>query len=230
MCQVTLREGKKVSLHWIFLGVGLPCAAFKRLNMPGNSIHHIQSAHKQCKEKADTMTQPKGCLTDVFRSAVDREQCGLTTSFTEKIPKKAHWNDICGYGPSCCTYDACKMELFLLESCNQTVSKNSSRIFSEDFFMLLNKPVAIASAFNQSYFLDHIQNHECHSFVQCLIRPPSLLLCFPKIHYFIYLAANVTKLRLFVNRKWFSACVDRKWRFFKPGRLVYILVIQYAFQ
>lgn len=80
-------RGKKKSLTALnFLGCG---SAFKCLNMPGNSIHHIQSAHKQCKEKAETMTQPKGCLTDIFRSAVDREQCGLTTSFTEKILKKS---------------------------------------------------------------------------------------------------------------------------------------------
>lgn len=84
MLQEEASQRKKTQ---IFLGTVLPCATFKSLNIPGIGIQHIQSAHKQCREKATTMIQLKGILTDVFRSTVDTETWGLTASSKKRFQK-----------------------------------------------------------------------------------------------------------------------------------------------
>lgn len=44
-CKRKFHTYARKTLHWIFLGVVLPCAAFISLNMPGTSIWHIQSVN-----------------------------------------------------------------------------------------------------------------------------------------------------------------------------------------
>lgn len=137
------RGKNKQKNDWIFLGVVLPCAAFKCLNMPGTSIRHIQSAHKQCKEKGGNNDTAKGMLDRHFQV-----NSGHSTMWTHHIIRKKDFKNhtkMTSMGLPAARGTLIKIHFDLSLSCKNSSIKpsqtdTSSRLFSVDLCMLQKHP------------------------------------------------------------------------------------------
>lgn len=128
-------RGKKVSLHWIFLGVGLLsnvwiCQATASITSRAH-INNAKRRRKQWHSQRDAWQTFSGQQwTENNVDSLHHSQKRFWKKHTEMTSVAM------GLPAAHMRLVKFRLELFLSESCNQTGSKNSSRIFSADFFML----------------------------------------------------------------------------------------------